>query len=147
MTLSAPDRIGNLRFAGFVDLNQGGFAALAQPNELITIQREPRRIGRHAPAQFDGTRHQLALNLSADQRIEVQYLTIEELQLGISGNPADGSLKLLLDGERYTSFRLESAPTVQGPWSPLLDGTLIAPEERTVLAPGIDSQFYRLLPR
>ncbi len=145
--LSAPDQIGNLRFAGFVDLNQGGVAAGTRPDGPITIQRESRQIVRHAPAQFDGSHHQLALNLSADQRIETRYVAVEELQLGISGNPADGSLKLSLDGERYTPFRLETAPAVQGPWLPLLEGTLITPEERTLPTPGNNGQFYRLTPR
>lgn len=147
VTVSAPDRIGNLRFAGFVDFSQSDALHLARHSGPIMVQRNSQATGRHTPAVFDGIMHRLTLTLSADRRVEARYVSIEELQLSISGNPGSGFLNVSLDGERYTPFRLETAPRVQGPWFPVLDGTLILPEERTLPISGNEAQFFRLIPQ
>jgi hypothetical protein len=147
ITLSAPDRIGNLRFAGFVDLSEGTAPNAVRHGGPVTIQRGARPVARQALADFDGSMHRITLSMATDRRIEARYLTVEELQLSISGGPTPGGVKLTLDGERYTPFRLETAPAVQGPWLPVLEGTLIAPEERLLPTSGGDGQFYRLTPR
>jgi len=147
VTVSAPDRVGNLRFAGFVDLGQGNALVPGHEPGPVTIQRSARPASNPVLSRFDGTQHHLTMNLASDRRIEARYISMESLQLGIAHDVAAREVRLLLDGERYSPFRLEVSSELRGPWIPILDGTLITPVERTLPSPSGDTQFYRLIPR
>ncbi|MBM3882655.1 MAG: hypothetical protein FJ387_23520 [Verrucomicrobia bacterium] len=145
VTLSVPHRMGNLRFAGFVDLSQGG-SRVALHNAPVTIHRGPAPAGLPMPATFDGSTHTLTINLHNDRRVEARYVALEDLRLSLASGPDRGTLELELDGPRYTPYRLEEGPTVRGPWETLQQGVLMAPTALSLPGPTAPQRFFRLGP-
>lgn len=149
VVLSAPDRIGNLRFAGFEDLAAPAAGLMSLHNAHPVVPAERRTSLRDfIQDEFDGLNHQLTLNMESDQRIEVRYTSVDVLSLAIQRNEPNGELLLRLDGERYTPFKLEQAAEVLGPWLPLNEGILTDPT--TVPVSGAHERpgtFYRVSPK
>ncbi len=145
VTLSAPDRIGNLRFAGFVDL--AAPSALQGSGPVLQAERDS-SAGEPVGATFDGLNHRLTLNMSSDRRIEARYVPVELLALAIQRTGPNHELRLELDGERYTPFKLEQSEEVSGPWSLMSEGILTDPIQVPIARTNeLPRMFYRASPK
>lgn len=146
LTLSVPDRMGNLRFAGFANLEDARPLSLQGPGSAPVLHRDLQPSRTKLPSHFDGTSHRLPVTLASDLRIEARYEAIDAVELRIRRNGESPGLELELDGERQTAYRLETAPFANGPWLPLRKGVLMGPEQHLVPSPNAASQFYRITP-
>ncbi len=138
VTISVPDRIGNLRLRGFFERSTalaGGQAVHA----LAGTVRGPRVTALNA----EGSKMQsVNVTVASDRQIELHYEPVPVLELDIENDVANFLLRL--DGEHYTSFLIEQAGQVNGPWFPLQSGTLMEPLDLSIPRSNpLQKAFYR----